>query len=87
LKVADRLALLLNILLLLLLLLYCRPERLQFRMVGRGERTDAERGEEAKWILRELKLTQSVDEEAAITAIEKVSHSVPACTCTAVCYC
>jgi hypothetical protein len=58
-------------------------------MVGRGERTDAERGEEAKWILRELKLSHSVDEEAAIIAIEKVSVTVYTHTadCTTVCYC
>eukprot|EP00953_Heterococcus_sp_UTEX-ZZ885_P013408 7664-Heterococcus_DN1.PRE.1 len=70
LQATDRLALALSIPS-LLLLLYHRPERLQFRMVGRGERTDAERGEEAKWILRELKLSHSVDEEAAVIAIEK----------------
>jgi hypothetical protein len=45
-------------------------------MVGRGERTDAERAEEAKWILRELKLTHAVKEGMAIAAIEKVSGNV-----------
>jgi hypothetical protein len=34
-------------------------------MVGRGERTDAERAEEAKWILRELGLAHTEGSDAA----------------------